>query len=189
MAMQAIINPTWKFKWALVSVALFLWGGWCIYDYFVRYPEHDRVVARFRELQASGTMSEWPQIAAANGWSTDDPGEPHADSDYWTQWSQLGLFWPCSAAAAWWLLSHVGKRIIADENHLIGPGGQQIPYGDITSIDKTRWRSKGIAYIHYGPAEDEEFIKFDDWLYQDIDKVLHEVENRTGITDTTTQTA
>lgn len=189
MAVVATINPTWKYKWMLVSVALFLWGGWCIYDYNIGYPGHDKIVEKFRQLQASGTMSEWPTIAAANGWSTDDPGEPHADSDYIAQISQLALFWPCSLLAGWWLVSHLGRTIAADEQGLIDPAGKKIPYGDITSIDKTRWRSKGIAYIHHGPPDDDDAVKFDDWLYVNIDKVLHEVEARTGITDSTTQTA
>jgi hypothetical protein len=194
MPPTATINPTWAIKWLIVSVMLVFWGFYCLYDYYVGYPEANRRRDKIVEMQNLGSehfKNEWPKVAAAEGWDVDDPtpGPGFSEQDIQTQITQMLIVWPLGAMAAGWLFYNYGRKISAGEETLVGPRGEQVPYGDITSIDKTRWRSKGIAFIHYGPPDRSRRIKFDDWLYKDIDKVLHEVENRTGITDTTTQTA
>jgi hypothetical protein len=190
MAVAARINPTWKWKWIAVSTAMILYGFRCVYDYNVAYPKHDEMVTKFHEFKELGTLDKWPAFAAEHGYGPEDPGQKHLlkndagdvmKDDYFSQIWQAALVFTLGVAGYGWLAFNMSRKLVADDDKLIGPGGAA-PYSAITSIDKKRWDRKGIAVVHYTDAKGEEdTITIDDWIYRDADLVLEEVEARTGI--------
>ena len=183
MAVEARINPPWLYKWLIVAAGLILFGGWCLYDATVAYPEHNRHVQAFQEFQDAGRMEQWPEYARQQGWSAEAPGEPKSGFDIWSQWVMLGICWSLAAAALILAGLHYNKKLIADATHLHGANGKSVPYESITSIDKERWDSKGIAVAHYEMDGRKGRIKIDDWVFRDADLVLDEVEKQTGLGD------
>ena len=181
MAVEARMNPTWRNKWLLLAGFLVFFAAWSVYDALVAYPAHNQRVAKFQELKETSRLSEWPEHARSQGWSDEDPGEPMSEGSIQTQWVQMGI---CLALAAMVLgrVIYVGRtRLAADDQGLVGPSGERVPYDQIREIDKTRWDSKGIAVVHYGGDGARRKLKLDDWVYRDADVVLGEVEKRTGL--------
>lgn len=182
MAIEARVNPGWVAKWLVMGSLLLGMGAWCLYDAVVAYPEHNRRVAAFNELKEQGRLADWPTIAAEHGWSDADPGEPKTDLDILSQWIMLAICGPLGLAAIVIVALHARRRITADEAGLVGPRGERVPYGRITSIDKERWERKGIAVVHYETADGRSLsVKIDDWVYRGAAEVLQEVELRTGL--------
>lgn len=206
MAIEAHVNPTWAWKWVIMAVFTLVFGAWCIYDAVVRYPTHNLKVAAFAHFQkkeepplfdATGGPNGWafdetklnydgfadyPAFAAAQGWSDAAPGAPHSDSDIFIQWVQLGICLSIGLGALTWVTIHKGTKLVADDDTLIASNGKRIPFSTITSIDKKKWDSKGIAVVHYHtPEGSEATTRIDDWVYRDGDLVLEQVERMTGL--------
>jgi hypothetical protein len=181
MAVEARINKTWRNKWFIMAAMLFGFAGWSIYDATVAYPAHNERVAQFQEHKEAGRISEWPAYAKERGWSDEDPGDAKSDLSIQTQWYQAALTSALGLFAIVMVLRAMSTRLAAEEEVLIGPKGQRVPYEQITEIDKQRWDSKGIAIVHYGSEGQKGSVKIDDWVYRDADLVLAEVERRTGL--------
>ena len=185
MPIEASINPTWAIKWILLGVALLVFAGWSWYDGAVGYPEHNRHVAAFQKHMASDELkAKWPEYARSQGWSDEDPGEARSEFDITTQYVMMVVLIPLGLAAVGLVLYHRGRKLIADEEGLVGSSGERAAYGSIRSIDKARWDAKGIAVVNYVDDEgQEDTIKVDDWVFRDAELVLEEVERQTGLGD------
>jgi hypothetical protein len=182
MEVVARVNPAWMAKWVIMGILLLGLGAWCFYDATVTYPEHNRRVAAFEELEARGQLDEWPKIASENGWTDEDPGEPRTDFDILSQWIMLAICVPLGLASLITVAFHAGRTLSADETGVRGRGGERVPYERITAIDKSRWDRKGIAVLHFeSDGGDPDTLKLDDWVFRGAAAVLAEVEKRTGL--------
>lgn len=213
MAIEAHVNPTWAWKWVIMAVFCLGFGGWCIYDGLVAYPEHNLKVAAFAHYQpdaseelfdATGQPAGWsydasrlnyeghpdyPAFAESMGWSDEKPGKPKSDTDIMTQWIQLAITLVIAVSALGWVYAHKGTKLVATDEHLVGANGKQVAFAHITDINKAKWDSKGIAVVHYKTPEGEQgTIKIDDWVYRDGDLVLEQVEQHTGLGNPTLTT-
>jgi len=185
MRIEASINPTWAIKWILLGVALLVFAGWSWYDGAVGYPEHNRRVAEFqRHMESDELKAKWPAYARSQGWSDEEPDGARSEFDITTQYVMMAVLIPLGLAAVGLVLFHRGRKLVADEDGLVGSTGEQATYSSISSIDKVRWDAKGIAVVHYVDKEgQEETIKVDDWVFRDAELVLEEVERQTGLGD------
>ncbi len=194
MSIEARVNPTWAMKWKIMALVLLGWSAYCFYDGLVGYPAHDNRVAKSREYKeetsrGSGQWKwrsdqaklDWAAYAKSQGWSDADPGEPHSDQDYYAQWWQPALCISGAVAALVMVIVTSRRKLVADETGLTGTDGVKVPYDAITSIDKARWDSKGIAIVHWDDDGKVGKTKIDDWVYRDGEKVLEEVEKQTGL--------
>ena len=192
MSAKAQINPTWKWKWVIMSVALALFGGWCVYDAKVTYPEEIRHGEAFKAHKEAldkaltdgvkdELMLKWKKVKEENGWTKDKPSTEKTQSDIDTQWIMLYMCIGMSLACLIWLAMNVKQKLHTSENGLTGPGGADIPFDSMTRIDKELWMSKGIAYVEYEHGGKKGRVKIDDWIYQDADQVLEDVEQQSGI--------
>jgi hypothetical protein len=148
----------------------------------VRYPEHNRRVAAFTELKENQRLGDWSKVAADNGWSDDDPGQPHGETDIMSQWVMLAICAPLGLAALGMVGWNARRTLVADAERVHGPDGSKVSYDRITAIDKARWDRKGIAWITYqDETGQEDRFKIDDWVFRGAAEVLAEVERRTGL--------
>jgi hypothetical protein len=70
-----------------------------------------------------------------------------------------------------------------DEQGLHANGGRFAAWDRIDSIDKSRWRNKGIAIVHYTDAEGTpRRITLDDWKYEteNTRQILRQIETQLG---------
>jgi hypothetical protein len=91
------------------------------------------------------------------------------------------------AVFAWSFYKSRGSYHLAG-NVLTVPGHPPVPLDAITSIDKTDWDRKGIAYLHYelpGPTPVKGRLTLDDFVYErdPTDKIFKHVQRATGVED------
>lgn len=192
MSEQAQINPTWKWKWVIMSIALALFGVWCIHDATNTYPANikhgeafDQYKAERDKAVSESTKAEldekWEATKKENGWEKDEPEKRYTVDDIATQWTMLYICAALAVACVVWLFVNVKQKLYTTEQGLTGPGGSEIPYESMKRIDKELWVSKGIAYVEYEHDGKEGRVKIDDWIYQGADRVLEDVEQMSGI--------
>lgn len=89
-------------------------------------------------------------------------------------------------------LHHSRGEYRLDGHTLHVPGHPPVPLDAITSIDKTKWDRKGIAYLHYElPGGAKGRVLLDDIVYQQrpTDDIFAHIERYTGTADDSTTTA
>ena len=160
-AAEVVAKPSrsYRLKWCIMGLVLVAYGGWSIYDGFVRYPRENE------EARREGRDKV-----------------PHPGLD--VPFNQvIGLALPPFGLAViiWALHNSRGQyRLVGSTLHV--PGHPPVNMEDIRAIDKTRWDRKGIAVIEYdrpGGAGTGR-LSLDDYVYErePTDAILERIEAR-----------
>ena len=191
MTLVARASKTVRMKNLIILLMCLVFCGLFFYDGYVTYPaNNDRKVV---ELVDNAAVSQ-PTKLLAQDWLRDGgwkklPAERHEamnqaldeetrnnriNKDGWKSpfdvrlqrllaWGLLG----CLAASIWWFGHCERRRAIAEEATVSPAPGVVIPWGKITRVDNTRWKTVGIVDITY---TDEQGVPrkadFDDYKLQ-----------------------
>jgi len=177
-----------KFLLRLGLIALFLLGVslWFLYDGTVKYPrqreralEYQRVMEK-KDLKEEDRLSEWLDVASRHGWPAENPGEPKEEYEIHMQLGIAALAAAPGLLYAFFFLRARGRWIEMNETGLRTSWGRQLEFDQIVSLDKKKWKTKGIAKITYQQNGRRRQLVLDDWkYYADPTKaILCEVESR-----------
>ena len=174
---------------------ILFWALYFLYDGYVGYPykrEIARAFAQYQdELAQTHIQSEkdkitvqWEQRALEKGWPTntsDPPGHDYSDWDIRTQLIIGYLLLPWSLLMWVSLLRLTGRRIELDGEGVTASWGPRVAYGAITSLNLNRWKTKGIAVVHYNDeaGQTKRFV-LDNFKYTRgaITAMVEEIESR-----------
>ncbi len=197
--MKARANTDKKFlyKYLLIGIATLVFGLYCFYDAFLKYPAqqpasiaYDSLLVDIDERKAAATdeavnwaevrESEWKQIAESNGWDTKPPHYTAEKLKHNIQFS-IGLGAVCALIAVpciIWFFRNRGTWLEIDGTRLSSSNGQSVDFSDIQMIDKKKWVKKGLATIHYLDNGSEKSFVLDDLKYDRavVDQMIAEVE-------------
>jgi hypothetical protein len=190
MSVRASISKGYIWRPGLIGLVALAASGWFLYDGTVKYPRQQRMWKAYNEIirQYVDDPNEgarlWEEMAAAEGWSSKKPVEK-TDTDIMTQKIIAGITAPAGLFFCFVFVTSRGRWIEADEQGLTTSTGQRSSYGSITSVDKSRWQSKGIAVVHFDGDGQAGRIVLDDWKYdrEPIKQILSAVQDRTGLGD------
>lgn len=184
MAVRATISKGYIWRPGLIGAAALVFCAWFLYDGTVKYPlemkqsqEYARIYKENTDPNEAGRA--WEQLAAANGWSISKPTN-REDTDIFTQKVLAGITGPVGLYFMATFLMSMGRWIEADEDGVRTRSGKTTDYASIKSIDKSRWKSKGIAVVHYGFGGPKERITLDDWKFErePTKRILEAIEAR-----------
>ncbi|MDG2125521.1 MAG: hypothetical protein P8J87_17590 [Verrucomicrobiales bacterium] len=189
----------WYFnRMGLMFLMVAGFSGWFLYDGLVKYPKeielyalyqsYDEPSKAYQELEASGSLQEWPAQAKENGWSEGKP-EDWADyaeanglaeepdervaGDEKEQHFFAGLTGLIAVVILVMFLLNRSKQLRADAVSLTTPKGVTVRFADVFRVDKRKWRYKGLAYLFYkGEDGSESKAVIDDLKFGGADKVL-----------------
>jgi len=119
----------------------------------------------YQDLKEKDQLDKWEDIAEQRGWSTKDPGKPKEKIDFWIQFVIASLLAVPGLCFLFRYFRARGRWIEADETGLRTSWGQQLEFGQIVSLDKKRWKSKGIARIDYQQNGRKRRLVLDDWKF------------------------
>ena len=179
---KATISPEYRWRVGLFAGFCLFWTLWCFLDGFVKYPDQREHANAFLEAKETGIVGtqEWEEIAKNRGWDPDkDPGRPKTDFDIYTQFFMAAITTPL--AVIWGLgFIRAGSRWIAlDKDALVTSWNQRVPFHALISINKQRWKSKGIAVVRYQEGAKQRTLVLDDWKYtrKPIEQMVRIVES------------
>jgi len=174
-------NIDGQFLWRSALIPLFLLGFalWFLYDGTITYPKQRERALVYQELEEEDRIDEWKEIAKKNGWPTKDPGKPKGDLDIKFQLVLAAVAAVPGLITLFFFLRARGRWIEANETGIRTSWGRQLEFGDIVSLNKKKWKSKGIAKITYGRNGRKSRVVLDDWKYEaePTRAILREIES------------
>jgi hypothetical protein len=178
----------YRAKRLLMAIMLIAGGLWFGYDGFIAWPrENARIEQLGKDIETARRANDEPAVRRLDAQRGNL--KLHSDMDLLIQ-KVLCLSLPARGLAviAWSLHNSRGAYRLA-ENVLTVPGHPPVPLDAITSIDKTDWDRKGIAYLHYelpGPTPATGRLCLDDFIYQRevVAAIFKHVQRVTGTEDT-----
>ena len=184
MPVRANISKGYIWRPGLIGVAALLFSAWFFYDGFVKYPlqkemseAHTRIYQEHTDPIEAGR--EWEKLAQSKGWPVAKP-TAKTDTDIMTQKVLGGITAPVGLYFLFTFIVSLGKWIEADERGVRTRSGHEAGYDKITSIDKSRWQSKGIAVVQYESNGQPGRIVLDDWKFErePTKRILEAIEER-----------
>lgn len=195
MSVRASISKGYIWRPGLIGLAALGACGWFAYDGFVKYPHqqqmwqaHNQIFEEHKKRQElydpNEAAAEWQEMAAAKGWPTKNP-EGKSGTDILTQKAIAGITGPIGLFFCVVFVTSRGRWVQADDQGLTTSAGKRSSYESITSLDKSRWQSKGIAVVHYSSDGQTGRIVLDDWKFErePTKQILQIVEDRTAFGD------
>lgn len=184
MTARASISPGYRWRLGIIALACLGFAAWFFYDGYVAYPEIQEIHREYERIQAEHPTDfnqRWAEYAESRGWETDLP-ERKEDWDIVTQFIFCGITLPIGLAFLWAFIRTGGRWIASDEAGLHTSWGQHAPWSALRSIDKARWKTKGIAVVHYDDQGTPRKITLDDWKYErePTTMIVNHVDERLG---------
>jgi hypothetical protein len=178
----------YRAKRLLMTIMLVAGGLWFGYDGFVAWPrENARIAQLGSDIETARRAGDESTVRRLDAERSNL--KLHSDMDLLIQ-KVLCFSLPAMGLAvlAWSLHNSRGAYHLAD-NVLTVPGHPPVPLDAITSIDKTDWDRKGIAYLHYelaAPTAAKGRVCLDDFIYQrePTDAIFKHILRATGTEDT-----
>lgn len=186
MDMRADIRKGYLARPAIMALMLLGFGVAFLYDGFVAYPREHAMFTTYADIRDAHTFSDgkydveaidtqWAAAATERGWPVeftgDAPGELHSGWDIPTQKVLGAVCLPFGLVVGFGFVRQIGRWVEADEQGLTASWGPRVTWEQITALDKARWKTKGIAYVHYRPSGSaggagDQRLKLDDWEYE-----------------------
>jgi hypothetical protein len=180
MPAEARVTKMWKQQKGLIPLLFIAFSLYFLWDGAVGYPRNDdRFDAHERLKDKPG---EWEKLCAEKGWKTEPPKQrmgpaKYAEQYWWAGGSGLiGL-----VALAYWMAQK--KTVVRnDAEAVFTPKNVRVPYPAVTHVDRTKWKSKGLAYIRYSIDGKEGRFTLDDAKHDPkaLDTILSEIVERVG---------
>jgi hypothetical protein len=187
MPAEARVLKMWSQQKGLVPLLFLAFSAWFLWDGLVGYPRSDERWDAHERL--SPTPGEWEKYAAERGWKTEKPEKRYGPEKYREQyWASAIMGVVGFLALAYWQRER--KLVIRnDAAGITTSRGLRIPYESITRLDKTIWKQKGFAYIHYATGGRSGKLTLDDAKHDPkaLDIILDETVARLSPTATVLQ--
>jgi hypothetical protein len=173
----------YRIKRLLMVVLLVGWGGWSLYDGYVKYPRDNAKIADIKKQ-----IQQKPK---------DDPEVTKLE----TQLRQLKEYTNTDIflnRLLGWTLPPIGLLMLLFALHnsrgeyrlrgetLSVPGHPPVPFNAIDSVDRSKWDRKGIAYVNYTLLNGTKgSLRLDDFIYErePTDEIFKRIEDHTGTGD------
>ncbi len=169
MTIRATIRSGYRWRLAILALGLGFWTAYCAYDGFYAYPQDNQQYAALEAFKKDHPdwQAKWAEHAAQNDLPTNvNSIKPRSDFDIYTQYIMGLITGPLALLAGITWLRTGSRWVEADADRLRTSAGIDAPLSSITKIDETRWKSKGIAHIHYTHAGKAGRVLLDDWKFE-----------------------
>jgi len=180
MPITARISARYLLRLGLIALFCLGFAGWFLYDGAIKYPRQRERGLKYQQLTEEGRLGEWNEIAARHGWPLEHPGEPKHEAEIYSQLAFAAVMALPALSFAIFVFRNWGRWIELNETGLRTSWGRQLEFGEITKLDKKKWKSKGIARIRYQQDGRHRQLVLDDCKYEvdPTEAILREVESR-----------
>ncbi len=152
MAHKAVISSSYRLQIGAMGLFILGWSLWFLYDGYVGYPKKRTIAREFAAFREQGKSDQWESYAKARGWpdgKSGDPGRDYSDTDILLQ-KVLGFgLLPFAVMYCGSFVGSFRKWVSSDADGVSTSWGQRVPFASVTSINKGRWKTKGIAVVYY----------------------------------------
>jgi hypothetical protein len=176
MTHKATISSGYRWRLLAVAVVCLLFAGWSAYDGLVGYPRINRIRADYERLRGpfdgkqitlEHFQAQWDQYKRAHGIpaTVDEPDRSKSQFSLIAQYVQVAITLPIGQLFGFTYVATARRWVAAGDQGLTSSRRENVSFGSITRLDKARWKSKGIAVVHYHAGSGEKRLVLDDWKY------------------------
>lgn len=194
-SIRADSDNSYYLRFVLIGLGALAYGMWSFYDAAIGYPNQRQRVAQFEEFQESETFEEWRSIkrefergtrdgdwaayAQEQGWPLEDPGEAKSDIDIYFNYGAGIVCALVGLPMLVWVAMSRSRWIAADRQSITTSWGQTVPFDTVTSINKSKWKNKGIAVVKYDDGGRPRRFVVDDFKFkrEPTDEILRRLED------------
>jgi hypothetical protein len=173
MAIRTVTDPRYYRRFIIIGLAALGFSLWCLYDGAIGYPkQRERAYAQFKEAVGENRLDEWEQYVEQTG--------VKGEGDIMMQYIMAAV----TGAIGLWMLTGVwlarGRWIEASDVGLTSSWGQTLNFNQVVSLDKRKWRSKGIAKITYNDNGRKRRFILDDYKFDraTTGQILRDLEGK-----------
>ena len=166
----ATITRSYKIQLVVMGLFILFWSLYFLYDGHWGYPHKRMIAQEFAAFKEEGRADEWPAYANERGWpdgggTHGEPGHDYSDWDIRTQKIiGYGLL-PIGLMYLFSYLRSFSKLITLEEDGLTTSWGGRVPFSAVTDLNKSRWKTKGIAVAHYTDGGKTKKLVLDNFKY------------------------
>lgn len=137
-------------------------GLWFAYDGWINWPNYNK---QFLLMDPSKRVTSQ---------------QPHSETDIALQQRLAYVLIPLAPLLLGFFLYRSRGEYRLSGTTLHVPGHPPVPADAITALDMSKWKRKGVAFIHYKlpGATEEARLKLDDFVYDQVptDKIVEQLE-------------
>lgn len=166
---RARIATAYRLRYGAMAALCLGFAAWFLYDGYVKYPAARELRQQYEAYTAEHGAASWPGYAREHGLpdgTYGTPGEHYSDGDVLAQKVLGFVALPIGLALGLAFLRTLGRWVEADEQGIATNQDERVPYESIRSLDRRRWRSKGIAVLTYDDGGRIGTIVLDDWKFE-----------------------
>jgi hypothetical protein len=152
---KASISSGYRWRLVLITIVMLGFGAYCVYDWQIGYPKKVEMYETYKQIEADHPTDypqRWSEYAAQKGWDTRTP-KRKTDRDVFTQLLMAIIVIPIGLFFAFKLVRESGRWVAMDEHGLTARGGVEASWDQVTGLDESRWKTKGIAYAQYNDGQ------------------------------------
>lgn len=182
MTVRANFTRSWLRRYLLMAVLALGWASWCAYDGLVAYParyERAEEYARLEGLEKPQRDEAWKKIAREKGWPVVKPDSAEEVRGSILQQYVMGVLGLVIGlpAIGCWIVSR-NAWVERTDTGLKTSWGQSVDFSTVESLNKRKWKHKGIARALYRDGDRTRTFVFDDFKFerQPLGKILRDLE-------------
>ena len=172
MTVRANFSKSWLRRYLWVAAICFAGVAWCLYDGLVAYPRQLEIARAYEALQrddpAGLTLEKrWRALTEAKGWSDETPRKvEEIEHSIGQQWMMAAIACVIGLPVLVLYFRSRGAWIESTARGLRSSWGQEVDFEQVTRLDKSRWKKKGIAKAEYTEGGQRRTFVFDDFKYE-----------------------
>ncbi|MEM1107479.1 MAG: hypothetical protein AAGH99_02190 [Planctomycetota bacterium] len=148
------------YRWRLILITLMMlgFGAYCVYDWQVGYPlkvEKYETYNEIKEQNPDDYPEVWKAYTEEKGWANKVPGRK-TSTDVKTQLVMALITVPLGVFFLLKFVKENGRWVAMDDKGITASGGHTVPWESIKSLDETKWKTKGIAWLCYADENERE---------------------------------
>lgn len=155
---KATISPGYRWRLVLITFIMLGFGAYCVYDWQIGYPlkvEKYETYNTIMEENPDDYPRVWSAYVQEKGWPDKVPGRK-TSQDVFTQLLMALITVPLGLFFLFKLVKENTRWVAMDDDGITASGGHNVPWESIRSLDETKWKTKGIAWLHYADAHGSE---------------------------------
>jgi hypothetical protein len=169
MPVRAESDPRYYRRFIIMGIAALGFAAWSLYDGAIGYPAKQERAVAFKKLMDEGRIDDWNTYASERGWRTSFPGDPKAEDEFrgsiMMQYFMAAVTGMVGAWLLWGVWRARGRWIESTDTGIASSWGQTLNYDQVVSVDKRKWRSKGIAKVAYNDNGRKRRFVVDDYKF------------------------
>jgi hypothetical protein len=203
MPITAKIRMGYAGRLAMIAAVCIGMSLWFLYDGAIGYPAKRALSLKYQEVQDEAEekyadveddeqrkklvqkewFDAWYDYTEEHGFKAMNPGPPKSEQEILMQFVFAGVAAVPGIVFLAFLILSLRRWVKMDEEGVSNSQGQQVAFDDIATLDKTRWKKKGIAHIIFEKDGERQRLLLDDWKFETkpIEVILREVESRIQI--------